>query len=121
MAISGVVGLCVGSSLSYFLRPKFRWIDPVICGGGLIPSSILILTCLVIMYNDVEMAYVTMFFGQVFLNMLWAVAVDMMLVSADNALKTNLTHLKEFIPCVQSMFNINFCLDTFYIVYIILT
>ena len=81
MAVAGVLGLSLGSGLSYWLRPKYRRIDPLICGGGLLPSVILLLTSFIIAYDHIMAAYVLMFFGQVFLNMNWAVIVDMTLVS----------------------------------------
>ena len=81
MGVAGVLGLTLGSSLSYWLRPKFRRIDPIICGGGLIPSSTLLLITFIIAYDNIVAAYVLMFFGQVFFNMNWAVLVDMTLVS----------------------------------------
>ena len=81
MAVAGVVGLTFGSGLSYWLRPKYRGVDPLICGGGLVPSSILILVSFIVAYNNIWAAYILVFFGQVFLNMNWAVIVDMTLVS----------------------------------------
>ena len=79
MAVAGVAGLTLGSGLSYWLRPKFRGVDPIICGGGLLPSSILILIAVVVAYDSIWAAYILMFFGQIFLNMNWAVIVDMTL------------------------------------------
>ena len=81
MAVAGVVGLTFGSGLSYWLRPKYRGVDPLICGGGLVPSSILILVSFIVAYDNIWAAYILVFFGQVFLNMNWAVIVDMTLVS----------------------------------------
>ena len=80
MAVAGVVGLTFGSGLSYWLRPKYRGVDPLICGGGLVPSSILILVSFIVAYDNIWAAYILVFFGQVFLNMNWAVIVDMTLV-----------------------------------------
>ena len=81
MSIAGVVGLSLGSGLSYILRPKFRRIDPIICGGGLLPSAIIMVITFIVAYNNILAAYILVFFGQVFLNMNWAVIVDMSLVS----------------------------------------
>ena len=80
MAVAGVAGLTLGSGLSYWLRPKYRGVDPLICGGGLVPSSILIVISFVVAYDSIWAAYILVFFGQVFLNMNWAVIVDMTLV-----------------------------------------
>ena len=81
MAVAGVAGLTLGSGLSYWLRPKYRGVDPLICGGGLVPSSVLIVISFVIAYDNIWAAYILVFFGQVFLNMNWAVIVDMTLVT----------------------------------------
>ena len=81
MAVAGVVGLTLGSGLSYWLRPKYRGVDPIICGGGLVPSSILILISFIVAYDSIWAAYILVFFGQIFLNMNWAVIVDMTLVN----------------------------------------
>ena len=81
IAVAGVAGLTFGSGLSYWLRPKYRGVDPIICGGGLVPSSILILVSIIVAYDSVWAAYILNFFGQIFLNMNWAVMVDMTLVN----------------------------------------
>ena len=81
MSIAGVVGLTVGSGLSYWLRPKYKWIDPVLCGGGLHISSPIILTCMYICKESLIPAMVLLCIGQTFLNMNWAVSVDIALVS----------------------------------------
>ena len=83
LLMAGIVGLTLGSGLSYFLRPRFRWIDPIICGSGLILSAILLVITFVTMYNNIISAYIMMFFGLVcgFLNV--AVTVDMSMVSAN--------------------------------------
>ena len=79
MAVAGVAGLTLGSGLSYWLRPKYRGVDPIICGGGLLPSSILILIAVVVAYDSIWAAYILIFFGQIFLFMNFAVLTDMTL------------------------------------------
>ena len=97
MSIAGVAGLTLGSGLSYFLRPRFRRVDPIICGGGLIPSAILILISFVIAYDNIVSAYILMFFGQVFLNMNWAVIVDMTLVSVNVVKNQTIDHQMQWL------------------------
>ena len=82
MSAAGVVGLMLGSGLSLWLREKIAWIDPVICGGGLLLSAPLIFAALWIVDQNVVLAFVLIFVGQVFLNMNWAVVVDISLVSS---------------------------------------
>ena len=71
----------LGSGLSYFLRRRIAWIDPVICGSGLLISLPFIFGALYVSDHNVTLAFVLMFIGQVFLNMNWAVVVDISLVS----------------------------------------
>ena len=80
LSIAGICGLALGSGLSFWLRKKFNWIDPVICGGGLLISAPFIFGALTLVDTNVTMAFVLMFIGQVFLNMNWAVVVDISLV-----------------------------------------
>jgi len=39
MVVAGVAGLSLGSGLSYVLRKRFGWIDPVICGSGVLIAA----------------------------------------------------------------------------------
>ena len=82
MSIAGVVGLTIGSGMSFWLRPKCNWIDPILCGGGLLVSSPLIFACMYIGADTYVPCMVLLCIGQTFLNMNWAVCVDIALVSA---------------------------------------
>ena len=97
MAVAGVAGLTLGSGLSFWLRPKYRGVDPLICGGGLVPSSILILVSFVIAEDNIWAAYILVFFGQVFLNMNWAVIVDMTLV------RSHIRNCYNYFDCRQQL------------------
>ena len=81
MSLAGICGLLLGSGLSLWLRKKISWIDPVICGVGLLVSTPLIFGALYILDKSVIWAFVIMFLGQVFLNMNWAIVVDISLVN----------------------------------------
>ena len=81
LSVAGICGLLLGSGLSLWLRKKIAWIDPVICGVGLLISVPLIFAALNIIDKSVIWAFVLMFLGQVFLNMNWAIVVDISLVS----------------------------------------
>ncbi len=84
LSAAGICGLVLGSGLSFCLRKKIAWIDPVICGAGLLISAPLIFAALWIVDQSVIAAFVLMFAGQVFLNMNWAVVVDISLVSSND-------------------------------------
>ena len=80
MSVAGVLGLTLGSGLSYWLRPKFMWIDPVLCGGGLLISVPLLWACMYIGEWTYIPCMVVLCFAQIFLNMNWAVSVDIAMV-----------------------------------------
>ena len=81
LSLAGICGLLLGSGLSLWLRKKIDWIDPVICGVGLLISVPLIFGALYILDKSVIWAFIIMFLGQVFLNMNWAIVVDISLVN----------------------------------------
>ena len=81
LSAAGICGLILGSGLSFWLRKRLPWIDPVICGLGLLVSTPLIFVALYVLDSSVNTTFVLMFFGQIFLNMNWAVVVDISLVS----------------------------------------
>ena len=54
--------------------------DPVICGVGVLLSVPLTLPAIGMAKDDVVLAFVLIFVGQIFLNMNWAIIVDVSLV-----------------------------------------
>lgn len=80
LTVAGVIGLVMGSGMSYKLRDRFPWIDPTICGVSLLISSPFIFVGIGFAVESIALAMVMVFFGEVFLNMNWAVAVDISLV-----------------------------------------
>lgn len=81
LSVAGFSGLILGSGLSFWLRKKIAWIDPVICGMGLLISVPLVFGALYIVDQSVITSFILMFVGLMFLNMNWAVVVDISLVS----------------------------------------
>jgi len=76
LSVTGFLGLTLGSGLSFLLRPRIKWIDPVLCGGGLAISSPLIFGCIYLCKTNFYLAVVLLFLGETFLNMNWAIIVD---------------------------------------------
>jgi len=76
LCVTGLLGLALGSGLSYVLRPRVKWIDPVLCGGGLLLSSPLIFTAIYTCKTDFFTALIILIVGEIFLNMNWAIVVD---------------------------------------------
>ncbi|XP_017960211.1 protein spinster isoform X2 [Drosophila navojoa] len=77
--VAGLVGVPLGSVLSTALKKRNKAADPLICAGGLLLSAPLLTgACLVISKHTVA-AYVLMFFGQVAINLNWAIVADILL------------------------------------------
>jgi len=74
---AGLGGVLAGMLLSCYLRPKFEWIDPFICGASLLISIPLLVVAVQLARDNILGGFVAMFFGMFFLNTNWSVAVDM--------------------------------------------
>ena len=79
LTVGGVLGLILGSFLSYWLRPKFDWIDPTICGVSMLVASPFLFISVAFATENIPLTLVFMFFAELFINMNWAVAVDILL------------------------------------------
>ena len=79
--LSGIVGVPLGSILSVKLRPKFARTDPVICGVGLVISSILLAIAIFTCNHAFILAFILIFFGEIALNLNWSIVADILLVS----------------------------------------
>lgn len=76
---AGVVGLSLGSVLSQELKHRFPFVDPIICGVGLILSAPLLVATTYATTRNTALTYVLLFLGQVSLNLNWAIVCDMLL------------------------------------------
>jgi len=77
--LSGIVGVPLGSILSVKLRPKFARTDPVICGVGLVISSILLAIAIFTCNHAFILAFILIFFGEIALNLNWSIVADILL------------------------------------------
>uniref|UniRef100_A0A0P4WBV2 Major facilitator superfamily (MFS) profile domain-containing protein n=1 Tax=Scylla olivacea TaxID=85551 RepID=A0A0P4WBV2_SCYOL len=76
---AGLLGVPLGSFAGQKLRVKLPYADPLVCGLGLLFSVPLILGAMVLAEWNTIASYVVVFFGQVFLNLNWAVVSDIVL------------------------------------------
>lgn len=76
---AGLLGVPLGSFAGQKLRVKLPYADPLVCGIGLLISVPLILGAMVLAEWNTVASYVVVFFGQVFLNLNWAVVSDIVL------------------------------------------
>jgi len=91
---SGIVGVISGSLLSQKLRPTVPTADALICGFGLLLSSIFFYFCFVFAQEVVTVTYVLVFFGLLFLNLNWALVGDIFLVIPMSAIRVEDQYLK---------------------------
>jgi len=77
--LSGVVGVPLGSILSVKLRPKAARSDPLICGVGLVISSIFLCIAIFTCNHAFVLAFVLIFFGEIALNLNWSIVADILL------------------------------------------
>lgn len=78
--IAGLLGVPLGSLLGQKLRVVYQRADPVVCGLGMLLSTPLMLAALFIAGLNTTWCFVVVFFGQVFLNLNWAIVADILLV-----------------------------------------
>lgn len=77
---AGLLGVPLGSFLSQMLKKNYPAADPVICAIGLLLSAPLLTgACLIVSHNTL-LTYILIFFGQLSLNMNWAIVADILLV-----------------------------------------
>ncbi|KAG7176750.1 spinster-like [Homarus americanus] len=76
---AGLVGVPLGSFAGQKLRIRLPYADPVVCGVGLLLSVPFILGAMVLAENNTIGSFVVVFFGQIFINLNWAVVSDIVL------------------------------------------
>lgn len=77
---SGIIGVPLGSYLSQKLMSKYSRSDPIICAVGLIISAPLLAAAMLLVTNSTWAVYTLIFFGELALNLNWAIVADILLV-----------------------------------------
>ena len=77
--LSGIVGVPLGMILSTKLRAIYPRADPIICGVGILISALFLTIAIFLSDNNVVLALVLIFFGEVSLNLNWSIVADMVL------------------------------------------
>ena len=78
--LSGLIGVPLGSFLGQKLRSRYPRADPLVCGAGMLLSVPLFTAGLFVAKWDTTTCFAIIFFGQLFLNLNWAIVADMALV-----------------------------------------
>lgn len=77
---AGILGVPLGSYLSTKLSKRYPRGDPVICAVGLLLSAPLLAASMILVTVSAPLAYISVFLGQIALNLNWAIVADMLLV-----------------------------------------
>lgn len=77
---AGILGVPLGAFLSTKLSKRYPRCDPVICAMGLLISAPLIAGSMLMVTVNSTLAYILVFFGEIALNLNWAIVADMLLV-----------------------------------------
>ncbi|XP_052861392.1 protein spinster isoform X4 [Anopheles cruzii] len=76
---TGIIGVPLGSYLSQRYSTKYLQADPYICAFGLIVSSPLLVGAMLMVRVNIYATYVLIFFGELALNLNWAIVADILL------------------------------------------
>ncbi|KAK4874836.1 hypothetical protein RN001_014196 [Aquatica leii] len=77
--LAGICGLSLGCFLSQWLIKRYPRVDPIICGAGLICSAPFLMGCALTAPKNSYVCFVLLFFGQVSMNLNWAIVGDILL------------------------------------------
>lgn len=98
--VTGILGGCLGTGLSRWLRDKVPNVDPVICAVGLLGSAPCLFIAIFVAPVNVPTTYVFIFIGEVLISLNWAVMADILLYvvvptrrSTAEALQITVCHL----------------------------
>lgn len=84
--MAGIIGVPLGTYLSQILSKKTRRWDPIICACGLLISAPLLTGSMIMITKNELIAYTLVFFGEVALNLNWAIVADILLVRIESYL-----------------------------------
>lgn len=78
--VAGLIGVPMGSYVSQALIKRFPTIDPLLCAFGLLLSVPLLAGAMLVVSFNANAAYTLVFFGELALNLNWAIVADILLV-----------------------------------------
>ncbi|KAH8285024.1 hypothetical protein KR054_004016 [Drosophila jambulina] len=77
--VAGLLGVPLGSFMSTFMIKRYPTADPVICAFGLLLSAPLLTGATLLVNSSTAATYTLIFFGQLALNLNWAIVADILL------------------------------------------
>lgn len=78
--VSGIIGVPLGTYLTQKLKKNSCRNDPIVCACGLLISAPLLAGSMLMITASEPIAYLLVFFGEIALNLNWAIVADMLLV-----------------------------------------
>merc|ERR1712183_999973 len=77
--MSGIVGVPLGMILSTRLKARFPRADPLICGVGVVLSTVFLSIGMVLTDKNIYAMFIMLFIGEVTLNLNWSIIADILL------------------------------------------
>nr|XP_057943670.1 protein spinster homolog 3 isoform X1 [Doryrhamphus excisus]XP_057943671.1 protein spinster homolog 3 isoform X1 [Doryrhamphus excisus]XP_057943672.1 protein spinster homolog 3 isoform X1 [Doryrhamphus excisus] len=77
--VSGILGVCLGTGLSRWLKNKVPNADPLICAGGMLGSVPCLFISIFVATANIPATYVFIFIAEVLLSLNWSPLADMLL------------------------------------------
>ncbi|XP_060911862.1 protein spinster homolog 3 isoform X2 [Labrus mixtus] len=77
--VTGILGGCLGTGLSRWLRDKVPNVDPMICAAGLLGSAPCLFVVIFVASANIPTTYVFIFLGELLISLNWAVMADILL------------------------------------------
>merc|ERR1719510_2426655 len=77
--MSGIVGVPLGMVLSTHLKDRYPRADPLICGVGVVLSTIFLSIGMFLCDKNVYAMFIMLFIGEVTLNLNWSIIADILL------------------------------------------
>lgn len=77
--VTGILGVCIGSAMSRFLRNRVEYADPVICAVGMLGSVPFLFATIFTASANITAAYVFIFFTETLLSVNWPILADILL------------------------------------------
>ena len=97
MLVAGILGISIGTFISAHFRPKYRTIDPLIIGVGLLLAGVFLFIGFYSVASSILASLVLIFFGTTFACLNWAVVVDMTLYVIPAPLRSTATGMQTAI------------------------
>ncbi|KAF7667038.1 hypothetical protein LDENG_00082490, partial [Lucifuga dentata] len=77
--VTGILGVCIGTTLSRCLRERVPNADPLICAVGMLGSAPCLFIVIFVASTSIPVTYVFIFLGETLLSLNWPILADILL------------------------------------------